>query len=186
MPLVAIAILSMNKIDFPLYANIFNIFDSYSIFWHLPYFIFGGILGSRKKLLDKFSTINPVINATLLLLSILFSNNYSSNNSLINKTVTLYFENLKIWTAATLCFFGFKTFSNKISAKWTFMPDASYTIYLFHYIFVIGIGLLILRNQTPIYIGLPLAMTASLAASLLIHKYFILRFKILRFLFNGK
>lgn len=66
------------------------------------------------------------------------------------------------------------------------MSDASYTIYLFHHIIVIIVGIFIIRNGIQIYAGFPLAMSTSLVATLLIHKYIIIKFKILRFLFNGR
>lgn len=186
LPIFSIALYSTNKLGFPLYSNFLNIFHTADIILFLPYFIFGTILGAKKELINKFSTANPAISITLMLLAWLIDSNYQSNNRFIDKIVMIYIENLETWLSISLYFFCFKCFFNKKSKLWSFMSDASYTIYLFHHIIVIIVGIFIIRNGIQIYAGFPLAMSTSLVATLLIHKYIIIKFKILRFLFNGR
>jgi glucan biosynthesis protein C len=68
----------------------------------------------------------------------------------------------------------------------TYLSDASYTIYLFHQVFVVLFGVLLLGVPISIYLKYPVIVLGSIAATLVIHHFLILRVGVLRLMFNGK
>jgi glucan biosynthesis protein C len=66
------------------------------------------------------------------------------------------------------------------------LSDASYSIYLFHQVLVIGFGLLLIRFEIGGLGGLIFLMVLVAIVSLAIHIIFISKIPLLRLLFNGK
>lgn len=186
MPIASIMILGLNKVGFPLYDDIFGVFRVNIILKYLPYFAFGAVLGGNKELLFKFSTINPIFALFVIIGSNLTIKSLSFQNEMIQKGIIVYFEILITWFTVSLCFYIFYRFFNTQSKKWQFLSDASYTVYLFHHVIVIGIGYLLMHLEIHPLVNVLILILLTLSITLCIHKYFILKSRYARFLFNGK
>ncbi|AGA29618.1 acyltransferase family protein [Singulisphaera acidiphila] len=100
--------------------------------------------------------------------------------------LTLYADASLSWAGALICLQTGKRFIDRPNHFLRRLADASYTIYLFHHVIVIGLGIALL--------GLPItAWTKFLAIVLLtfiltfgIHRFVIAPFPLLGFLFNGR
>lgn len=188
LPVASIAILFLNKIGFPLYTDFFGIFDVFSLLSHLPYFVFGGLLFINRNLLKNFSTINPLIVATITVIFILVRN--SAYFKLLpypfNSVLSSYLNILSTWLMVAFVFYIFYKYTNKKSEAFCFFSEASYTVYLFHHVIIVFVGILLIKIKMPVFPGLFILITVGIIFPLLIHKLFILKYNYLRYLFNGK
>jgi len=186
MPIVSVVIQGLNKLGFPLYSDILGVFRTHSMLIHLPYFVFGCVLAVNNNLLHKFSTINPIVILAAIVSSIMIMKIASFDNEIIHKSVLSYFEYLIVWLSISLCFYIFYRFFNGPSEKWKFLSDASYTVYLFHHVLVIGIGFLLIQLEIPPLLSMFVLILMTSTITLYIHKHVILKSRYARLLFNGK
>lgn len=186
MPIISIMILGLNKVGFPLYSEVFGVFRLHVILRYLPYFIFGVFLASNKELLRRFVS-TPVTVSFALALTLLIKQSIEPNKGGVTlNIVAVYLETLITWLSVSLCFFTFKTFFDKPSKTWLFLSDASYTVYLFHHVIVIALGLLVINHGLPGLPSMVLIIVTTLMITLCIHKYFVLKLRVASLLFNGK
>ena len=145
------------------------------------YFIFGIILGTNKTLLDGFT--RPNFYTTLICIALLI---FSLKNPQTHPFIKLYAESLSIWIMCSFCFLIFHTFFNKKSKVFTYLAEASYSIYLFHHILVIMFGVLIIQLEINIFIKFLLIIVSTFVTANVIHNYIIRRNVIAGYLFNGR
>ena len=186
MPIISIFFIGLNKVGFPLYSDFMGIFKTFSLLKHLPYFYFGVVLASNINILYRFSNIDPRTSVIIIFFALLSMQYSSFLDEGIQKIVIIYAENIITWLLISISFYVFYKFFNKPSKKWRFMSEASYTIYLFHHIFVIAIGLLLIQLELPSLWSMILLISTTIMITVFIHKYFISKIRIARFLFNGK
>ena len=186
LPIASIAILATNKIGFPLYSNIAGVFSTYSIFIYTPYFIFGVALGFSKNLLSRFSTFNPLASLITIAGSLAILHLLQPSQGALLEISNVYFSSLICWASVSLCFYFFYNMLNSSSQAWLFLSDASYTVYLFHHLFVISLGLTLTKLNLPPIAVMTSIIAITIGSTLLLHNYFVLKVKPVRFLFNGK
>ncbi|MFK5949582.1 MAG: acyltransferase family protein [Methylococcales bacterium] len=186
LPLIWISIKIMGKMGFPLYIELFGFLQLYDIFLYLPYFLFGIWLRGNENYLDKFSSINPIISIILMTIFYFISEAISQKESMLNNIINEYSKNIIIWFAASLCFYIFKKFTNKHSKFFYFLSDASYSVYLFHNVIVIILGIILINNNIGGTLGLVITIVSTCLISFFIHHYFISKVATAKYLFNGK
>ncbi len=186
LPLSTLAIFALNKYGLSLRSNVMGIFDVFNILRYLPYFAFGGILAISGKLLNRFSSVNPIVSLLLISIVLLVLEQVSDGDSLSYRITTEYLQGLIVWLAISVCFYVSFAFMSKPSKIWLFLSDASYSVYLFHHIIVVFLGLVLIRLDMPALLGLPLLIVTTAVLSLIIHRHFIVKYRITRYLFNGK
>lgn len=91
-----------------------------------------------------------------------------------------------IWFWIVICFYIFSHYLNEHSTKIHFFSDASYTVYLFHHVLVMAFGILLINLGVGGFTGMIILAAAAMAVSLLFHVFFVAKWKIMRFMFNGK
>lgn len=185
-PLIELSILSLNKFQIPIYNVIVGSVSIYSILTYLPYFLFGLILGFNKDNLNYFSSRNLSIYLTVSIASFYLHTLFENYTFFTTRIISAYFHSLSIYFIICFLFSFFSRFSNKKSNFSYFLADSSYTIYLFHHFLVISFGVVLIKIGTPWYLGYPLLVILVAFSCIYIHKKLILRFKVLRYLFNGK
>lgn len=186
LPLLSIAILALNKVGVALYSDFLGLFNTYTLLKYLPYFIVGVLLAVDQRLLQRFACLNPVLVTTLIMLCQGLLASLPAQEGLSITLVASYLSGLTIWLSAALCFYLFYRFCNRPAAHYRFLSDASYTVYLFHHLLVVALGLCWLQRGWPATIGLIALIALTLALTLLIHRFGIQASPALRFLFNGK
>lgn len=149
------------------------------------YFVFGIILGTNKNLLSEFVRPKKAIILLCMLIITIF-HYWEFDSALINKLLSSYKTALIIWLSCVLCFYIFNSLFNKKSILFTYLAGASYTIYLFHHIFVILIGILIIQTEINIVFKFILLVSMTFIITNLIHYYLISKYSILSRIFNGK
>ncbi len=180
--LLIIAISFLSK-----YINInYSILNINSILSYFPFFIIGLFLYGSKDMLHSFIKISPIINISMILLSIFFTHLSSGYDGKLFKFIYFFFDLTSKYYLSAFCFYLFYELANRKSKIFYFLSNASYSVYLFHQVLVVSIGLLLLKINIGGILGLSILIVSVALISLAIHKYLILKISILSFLFNGK
>ncbi len=159
--------------------------DVYSLAWNAPFFVFGMVLGLRRELLDRFSSVSPALAILVIGVCAPIAAVGATLDSALVRVGADFLKLLAIWHAAALCFGVFRRFANRPSALMTTLSGASYTVYLFHHLFVIAFGIVLMNFGIG---GIPgfVALVAAVAlTTLLIHQHVVAPSPVARYLFNG-
>jgi len=144
-------------------------------------------MDSIKDSLRQFSTVNPLLSITLVVISaVLLSMIDTSTNSDIAEIGVIYFTKLTGWASALVCFYVFYRLFDKQSSLMRTVSDASYTIYLFHHLFVIVLAVLLIKLEVPAIPAVLTMIVVVTGATFAIHRMVVSKNKILSFLYNGK
>ena len=186
MPVFSIMIMGLAKTGFPLYYNPMGFFDVLSILTYTPFFVFGVAVAIHKGMLQKFSTINPLICIAIIIFSMMVLSVVKSTGNLFSEITIMYFKVLAEWTAVLLCFFVFYRFFNTRSKISRLLSESSYSIYLLHHIFVVMLAALFIRLDVSAIPGTLVSIVLVTAITLLLHTQLISKNRYLLFFFNGK
>ncbi len=160
-------------------------FDLYSIAWNAPFFLFGMVLGLRRELLDRFAQVSPALAVLVIGLCLPVAAAGATLDSAALRIGTDFLKLLAIWHAAALCFRVFQRVANRPSALMTKLSGASYTVYLFHHLFVIAFGIVLIHYGVGGVPGFLALVTAVTVTTLLIHQHVVAPSPVGRYLFNG-
>jgi len=186
LPFISIGILVTGKLGMPLYTNIFGLIKVFELCHYLPYFVFGMALSYKPELLSRLHSgktscmLICTVFATTAMLRVI------PPGGLAQSAAETWYSHFCSWTGVAVCFYIFHKFLNNASKMAVFLSDASYTVYLFHHVLVVFFGLLCIRFEVSAFVGVPVMIIVIFMLTLLIHKYIILRFRFIRYLFNGK
>ena len=187
LPLVSVAVLSLTVINFPLHEKwLFGVLHWYQLMVYLPFFVVGVFFYTLPELLRRFTAVSAIVMCIQVAVGVALIHWTKTGESLFHNAVYGYAYALIGWSFVVLTFKLFQRFFNKPSKIWAFFSDASYTIYLFHHLFVILIGIVVLHFGGGPIVGLFLIMAATFAVTVCIHIYFVSRVPLARYLFNGK
>ena len=165
------------------FAGLFNVED---LITFLPYFLVGLWLYRDRRLQEQFHSIARwewFALACSILLQHIESNAHGLN---AESGLRIYSTSLTCALSSHICYVLFYKFMNRDSQVFRYLSDASYSIYLFHHLCVIVFGYLLLNVSIAIGYKFLAVEIATISVTLAIHHFLILRFKTLRFLFNGK
>ena len=133
--------------EFPF--NAYNLCIAESI-KYAPFFIFGSLLGYNRNLMHDFiktKAIFTIITALFFIAYIFIPTDKTSTHYIFD----LYIHSLIPWILCVLCFKFFNRFFNKESGFFSYLSEASYTIYLFHQFFVIAYGIVLINTELKRY-----------------------------------
>lgn len=119
-PLVLTALLSLNKLGFPLYYESYGLIDVFSLVYYLPFFAFGAVIGTDQELLFRFSDVNPLVSSGVIVSAILAQKLMHFPGGLLGAFDEVYLHELVVWYSAALCFYFFYRFCNSASPLFTF------------------------------------------------------------------
>lgn len=185
MPLFSIFILSLNKLGFPLYDS-FGVFSYYILLKYLPYYLFGLLAYKKKHLLSAFSEVNLSCFSVLVVALFIFKMSEFSRSIAMGKVVGYYLDGVLVWAFIVLIFCLFMRYFDSENKYFRYLSDASYTIYLFHHIIVVSLGLLFLKFELSPYLSILIIISLTSIATVLIHNNFIGKISLARNLFNGR
>lgn len=186
LPISLLAIKIFGKFGLPIYEEIFGFINIYDLLYFSPYFLFGLWLRANLTELERFSSINILISISIFILSLYIYIEFKNSTSATNLVIYEYFHSLAVWYLTAICFYLFKNYANTHSKLFMFLSDASYTVYLFHHILVIGIGLLLINLGFGGISGLLTLIISVFAITFSIHAYVISKVPVLQYLYNGK
>lgn len=187
LPTAFIVFLVLNQLGFPLYGRwFFDTIKMYQLIYYLPYFLVGILFYTIPPLLERFCTINLWLVIGTLIVAIIALQPVIGESAVPMRIGYEYIYALISWASICVVFKLFRFFCNQPSTLWTFVSDASYSVYLFHHILVVVFGYIAVSNNVHPLVAMGVIMPITLVLTLLNHVYVIKRVPVLRFLFNGK
>lgn len=157
--------------------------SGYRLGWFYIFFMTGFVAQASRPLfggIQRWGWISFVIGGALWLLQATTAPDslpWRGIASLTQAILTLGYVVL------TMAFF--QRLFNHDSRVWRYLSDASYTIYLVHHVVVVGVGYYLLGFPFPHWAKFLLVCASSVTLSLAFHHFLVLRFSLMRFLFNG-
>jgi glucan biosynthesis protein C len=100
--------------------------------------------------------------------------------------VGLYCMSAAQWGLTLLCFATARRWLTGRSSMARLLSDASYSVYLFHCLFVVALALALLGSPLGPGTKFVVVVTGALAASLGLHFAVVSRFRVVTLLFNGR
>lgn len=153
---------------------------------YLPFFAFGVLLHASPSMMREQLRFRkwhlPVLLAAAMARHALSPH----KNSALGEAAILYLSLLIAWVTCVLLFAVFKALMNRPRRAVAYFSEASYSIYLFHHVCIVALGTALLAVDWNIYLEFALITGATLAGTLAIHRYLVMRYAPIRFLFNGK
>jgi len=186
LPTVSLLFFAIGSVWPPfLYGRLFYVADMYPLLRFLPFFLFGIWLFGDSTIQREFLK-GHILEIPLFAICLWISQKTSMDGTTIEKVVFTYFSVLASWLSSSWCFIFFKRFFNHKSGFFKYLSDASYSIYLFHHLIVIATGYYLLRfDFSPVLKWLiVILVTGTLTSG--IHHFVVLRFNVIRLMFNGK
>lgn len=183
-----IAIVGSPPLGFPLYSYyLFDILNMYSLATYVPYFFFGAMLFTNSELLNRFTSVSNwilvifvvVSQVTLYLIAPLVP-------GMAGQILIVFSSSVASWTMAAVLFKVFLTYFNKKSDFWLSLSSSSYTIYLFHHLIVIVLGLVAIELGLSPFWGMTIIICSTVMITLGIHHYIVNKSDFLKLIFNGK
>jgi len=157
------------------------------VFEYMPYFLFGLLLFTHPMFLRKIGEYPLKKSLPLFFIALgafeLIKTYYCHPLCLIPM---LYFQLLTTWVGSFICFTLFMKLMNRPSKIMFRLADASYTVYLFHPLFVVLFATVLVEWEMGGASGMFTLMLLVALASYLVHPLLIERIPLLRFLYNGK
>ncbi len=173
---------------FSLFAPYLNnpILNIRSLAFYLPFFLFGILMYRYRSLYEKMLGLSLFSLILVTFFSYSSALYFAGYEGKAYRFLYYFFDTVAHLFASVLCFVLFYRFMNRPTQWMRILSDASYTIYLFHHLFVIAIGLLFIKFGIDGYLALPLLFLSAAGLSLLVHRRLISQIPWLAFLFNGK
>jgi glucan biosynthesis protein C len=152
--------------------------DANELLHYSIFFVFGAVYkpGMNSETANRIA----VWSFLLLLLAIVAS--VLSSHRIVQIGVTHSIE----WASSLLCLWLGRILLNRPSKALRYLADASYTIYLFHHLVVIVLGLFLLPMPIAPEVKFLVVVAATATINIFIHRYIIQRLWWLELLFNGK
>ncbi|MBK6295645.1 MAG: acyltransferase family protein [Rhodoferax sp.] len=167
------------------YVAPFGMTSLYRLAGNMPYFA-GGILMYALPDVRKRFLATPIL---LLLPAIplaLHAIPFEKGSGLVLGEFALLVKVLMTWVCIGALLNGFHTVFFKDSSLTRFLSETSYSIFLFHHLFVVSLGIAFVDfNLTP-WIKFLTICTITLIATTSLHTLLVRRIGVLGFAFNGK
>ena len=155
------------------------------IFFYAAYFTFGILLLRHENMITALVWKYNAAAAVFFLLGMVAINQLNLDGPLF-KVGRIYFYHLLALVVTFFVWQIFNRFLNREIKPLQLLSKACYTIYLFHHVIVILLGILLLNVELPAAVKFLIVATVTLVLTYGIHSFIIERYSILKLLFNGK
>jgi glucan biosynthesis protein C len=162
-----------------------GLIDPSELLVYIPFFGMGVLLEMDETLLLRFSSPGPftVLLGIVALAATWFE---AGSHDLAGRSMHLLASSLLVWMAIRLLFGGFRKIASNASPFFRYLSDASYSIYLMHHLIVVALTSWLLTVQWGAWSKFAITLLLTISTCLAAHHFLILRYPLLRFLFNGK
>ena len=166
------------------YDSFFSLTSLYRLAEFGPYFA-GGIFMFRHSNAKNIFMGVPIMLIFATLPLAIFSKNYTHSQVFFVAEFALFMKYLMVWMSISIVLNIFYIFLNKNNGITRFLSEAAYSIYLFHHIVVVMIGVALFNCPIAISLKFLIVVIGSLTISIFIHLVLV-RNRTARLLFNGK
>jgi len=159
--------------------------DPSELLAYAPFFGMGILLEMDEALLLRFSSPGPfTVLAGIAALAATWSE--VGSHDLAGRSLHLLASSFLAWMVIRLLFGGFRQFASSASPFFRYLSDASYSMYLMHHLIVVASASWLLTVPWGAWSKFAIMLSLAISISLAAHHFLILRYPLLRFLFNGK
>ena len=179
--------MSLNKLGVPIYVRKYGLFTPYSLLYNFVFFAFGYAISMRREIYHSFTGLKPIysgaiLGAALYIPYMLLPASWGLPTIIAKE----YGYLLAQWCSVSLCFYFFSKFLPNHSAISRKLSDASYSIYLFHFLALMLISVYMVKLAPPPLLGFVISCVAVFLFTYFLHRKVILKLRILSYLYNGK
>lgn len=167
------------------YDQIFQLTTLYRLATYGPFFAVGIYMYKNQDVHQKLLRV-PVSGLVLAVPVAAIAQTYSHYPSALVREFASFVEIFMAWVSVAAVLRLFHELVKKDSPLTRFLSDSAYTVYLFHHVFVVLVGFVLIEYSFGSWLKFLIVCTASLGGSMLIHVKLVRRNRAIRFLFNGK
>jgi glucan biosynthesis protein C len=152
---------------------------------YAPFFAVGVLMHGHSGLRKNFLRVpTPLIFASLPLA--LWAHGYTRGQGFVVSEMAIFVETIMVWLSVAVVLRLFHDLVREGSRLTRLLSESAYSVYLFHHIVVVVIGLILLDYPIGAWLKFLIVGTTSLSVAMLVHVTMIRRNRVARLLFNGK
>ncbi len=187
MPLVTVAADILGRVIARPAAAVFPLVDASELVELAPYFAFGILAAARPALLAAFLKFRrwPLPLAALAAAAA-FTHAVRPDRGHAELALYLYGSAFLSWALAAACFQAFHRWGSRPSARFAYLANASYTIYLVHHLAVVALAAWIVTWPLGVGAQFLVLVGAVTLVSVGFHHLLVLRVPALQYLLNGR
>ncbi len=153
---------------------------------YFPYFAAGMVMYRAEAIRRTFLRLNIVMLLVIAVpLSMAAAYVHAESGRIAIESGALV-EIFAKWMLVSGVIGAFQRWAPTPSPLGNFLSDASYTVYLFHHFVVVALGILVMPLVIGPYLKFALVTVATLAVTVMLHRFVISRVPLLRLLYNGR
>lgn len=188
--LPALALLSMGfslaaRITGVAYEEVFGLTSLFRLATYAPFFVIGIFMYSHTRARETFLNTPIALIVAALPLAVV-AHHYTRGHGAAIGEVALLLEYLMIWISVAAILRIFHALFKRENRITHFLSDAAYSVFLFHHIIVVVLGVTLLNYPIGAWAKFIFIASVSLGLSSLLHIFIIRRNRVARLLFNGK
>ena len=158
----------------------------YGLLTYCPFFAFGLLVFLSPRIREEFHRVRAwQVIAVPAAVGLEYGLS-AFGGALWARAASWYLDFFLVWFCCVLLFAGARLLLNRPSRTFAYLSEASYSIYLFHHLFVVALAILLAGRHWPVLSKFAVVVGASLAISLGLHHFLVMRVRVLRLLFMGK
>lgn len=187
LPFVTLGIMFLNKLGVPIYTYKYGLFAPYSLLYNFVFFSFGYAISMRREIYHSFTGLNPICSGIFLAVALYVPYILMPANwGLLTIIAQEYGYLLAQWCSVSLCFYLFSQFLHNQSNILRKLSDASYSIYLFHFLALMLVSVYMVKLAPTPLLGFTASCVIVFLFTYFIHRKVILKVRPLSYLYNGK
>ena len=167
------------------YEDVFGLTSLFRLASYAPYFIVGIFMYTHTQARETFLKTPLLLIVAALPLGVL-AHHYTRGHGPLIGEAALGLEYLMIWISVAAILRVFHALFRSDNRITRFLSDAAYSVFLFHHIIVVALGVLLLDYPIGAWPKFFFIASVSLGLSALLHIAIIRRNRFARLLFNGK
>jgi glucan biosynthesis protein C len=167
------------------YVSPLGLTSPYRLATYAPYFAAGILMYRSPRARAVFLQAPPA----LLLVSVplaLISELHEPDYGRLLYEATEFLSMLGSWMSVAAVLSLFRRIFSAESPLTRFLSEASYSIYLFHHVIVIALGIALIPVSLPLPVKFLAICAVTFLATVSMHVLIVRRLPVVRFLFNGK
>lgn len=167
------------------YEDVFGLTSLFRLATYAPYFVVGVFMYSHAKARDTFLRTPVAFIVGALPLAVI-ADHYTRGPGGLTAEAALAVEYLMIWISVAVILRLIHALFHRDNRLTRFLSDAAYSVFLFHHIIVVALGLALMQYPIGAWPKFLFIASVSLGLSVLVHTLLIRRNRFVRLLFNGK
>jgi glucans biosynthesis protein C len=167
------------------YDSVFGLTDLYRLATNLPFFAVGIYMYRHSGARLTFLRV-PVLLILATVPLAVYAGKYTHGQGRLIGELAVLIEALMMWLSVAVVLRLFHDLVQRDTYVTRFLSDSAYSVYLFHHVLVVGLGIMLLDYQIGAWLKFAIVCGTSLIVSSLMHVLLIRRSRVAQLLFNGK